>query len=274
MNTDHYSKEKKDARLLEALKAWAVDQHLGEEKMLEMTLEEICDYFKKAEEEIIRKAGGANKWNKLSDIKKAERKAKMIEEAVAELGKEEFNNLSDEEKRLFRLFIWAGCGCHKDLNTIRGGYLAMYLGGMRMDLRKNDLFFLPIMIMILWFKSEKLLLGRVTPQPQLKKELFTNQHVVLLKLQKMQVQSSIIKTKKRATMISFVIGGGNMWEFHLHFLIHPTIDSSHTVMLLQLFSFIQRNSRIFLRVYASTSKIQHSIIWNQISGRLSTALQQ
>ncbi|KAF8804555.1 hypothetical protein BYT27DRAFT_7259036 [Phlegmacium glaucopus] len=29
MNTDHCSKEKKDARLLEELKAWAVDQHLG-----------------------------------------------------------------------------------------------------------------------------------------------------------------------------------------------------------------------------------------------------
>ena len=125
MNTDHCSKEKKDARLLEALKAWAVDQHLGEEKMLEMTFEEIRDYFKKAEQKMIRKAGGANKWNKLSDIKQAERKAKMIEEAVAELGKEAFNDLSDEEKHLFRLFIWAGCGCHKDLNTVRGGYLAM-----------------------------------------------------------------------------------------------------------------------------------------------------
>ena len=22
-------------------------------------------------------------------------------------------------------FFWAGCGCHKDLNTIQGGYLAM-----------------------------------------------------------------------------------------------------------------------------------------------------
>ncbi|EDR07527.1 glutamic acid-rich protein [Laccaria bicolor S238N-H82] len=125
MSTDHCAKEKKDAGLLETLKAWAVDQHLGEEKMLEMTLEEVRDYFKKAEEEMIRKAGGVNKWNKLSDIKKAERKAKMIEEAVAELGKEEFDNLSDEEKHIFRLFIWAGCGCHKDLNTIRGGYLAV-----------------------------------------------------------------------------------------------------------------------------------------------------
>jgi len=23
------------------------------------------------------------------------------------------------------LFIWAGCGCHKDLNTVQGGYVAM-----------------------------------------------------------------------------------------------------------------------------------------------------
>jgi hypothetical protein len=104
--------------LLEALKAWAVDQYLGEEKMLEMTFEKIHDYFKKAEKQMIRKAGGVNKWNKLSDIKKAERKAKMIEEAVAELGKEAFNDLSDEEQHLFWLFIWAGCGCHKDLNTV------------------------------------------------------------------------------------------------------------------------------------------------------------
>ena len=42
-----------------------------------------------------------------------------------ELGKEAFNDLPDEEKCILRLFIWAGCGCHKDLNTVRGGYLAM-----------------------------------------------------------------------------------------------------------------------------------------------------
>jgi len=125
MNTDHCAKEKKDAQLLEALKAWAVDQHLGEERMLEMSLEEVSEYFKKAEEKMIRKAGGQNKWKNLSDIKRAERKAAMIEEAVSELGKEAFNDLSEEERRIFRLFIWAGCGCHKDLNTVRGGYLAM-----------------------------------------------------------------------------------------------------------------------------------------------------
>ena len=111
--------------MLEELKAWAVDQHLGEEKMLEMSLEEIAEHFRKAEENMIRKAGGLHKWEILSDIKKAEKRAVMLEEAVADLGKEAFDNLSDEENQIFRLFIWAGCGCHKDLNTVQGGYLAM-----------------------------------------------------------------------------------------------------------------------------------------------------
>ena len=125
MNTDHCSKEKKDARLLENLKAWAVDQKLGEDKMLDMSFEEVREYFKNAEEKMIKKAGGQRKWNDLSDVKKAERKAAMIDEAVSELGKKAFDDLPDEEKRILRLFIWAGCGCHKDLNTVRGGYLAM-----------------------------------------------------------------------------------------------------------------------------------------------------
>jgi len=47
--------------LLEALKAWAVDQHLGEEKILEMTLEEIHEYFKKSEKKMIKKVGRACK---------------------------------------------------------------------------------------------------------------------------------------------------------------------------------------------------------------------
>ena len=40
-------------------------------------------------------------------------------------GKEAFEMLSDYKKRIFHLFIWAGCGCHKDLNTVKGGYMAM-----------------------------------------------------------------------------------------------------------------------------------------------------
>lgn len=125
MNSDHCSKEKKDARLLEELKAWAVNQSLGEEVMLEMPMDEIVQLFQKAESDMIKVAGGQQKWAALSDNAQAEERAVMLEEVVAELGKEAFGNLSDDEKRIFRLFIWAGCGCHKDLNTVKGGYMAM-----------------------------------------------------------------------------------------------------------------------------------------------------
>src|SRR5438046_9834364 len=41
------------------------------------------------------------------------------------LGKASFEMLSDDEKHILKLFIWCGCGCHKDLNTVRGGNAAM-----------------------------------------------------------------------------------------------------------------------------------------------------
>jgi hypothetical protein len=49
----------------------------------------------------------------------------MLENLVIELGKESFEKLSDDEKRTLKLFIWVGCGCHKDLNTVRGGNNSM-----------------------------------------------------------------------------------------------------------------------------------------------------
>jgi hypothetical protein len=41
------------------------------------------------------------------------------------LGRDHYEKLSDDEKWILKLFIWAGCGCHKDLNTVRGGNTAM-----------------------------------------------------------------------------------------------------------------------------------------------------
>ena len=125
MNTDHCAKEKKDARLLEELKAWAVDQHLREEAMLGLSMEEINDLYSKAHKEMIKSAGGQSKWNGLSENVKADKQAKMVEGILAKQGREAFENLEENEQQFLRLFIWAGCGCHKDHNTVRGGYAAM-----------------------------------------------------------------------------------------------------------------------------------------------------
>jgi hypothetical protein len=125
MNTDHCAKEKKDAKDMEGLKKWAVNQHLGEEAMLEKSIHEIYQLHIGAQTKMVQAAGGQKKWDTLPEASKAEKRAKMVEDVVQELGKGAFELLNAQEKRILQLFIWAGCGCHKDLNTVRGGYVAM-----------------------------------------------------------------------------------------------------------------------------------------------------
>src|SRR6266545_5514922 len=90
-----------------------------------MSLEDIEAMFQKSESEMIKSVVGQQKWDMLSEANKSERRAIMLEKTIAELGQEAFEKLSDEKKHLLCLFIWAGCGCYKDLNTIHGGYMAM-----------------------------------------------------------------------------------------------------------------------------------------------------
>ncbi len=125
MNTDHCAKEKKDAYEMEKLKKWAVNQRLGEEAMLEKSLQEIYELQMRAQRKMVQAAGGQQKWEALPEVTKSEKRAVMVENVVQELGRGAFELLDYHEKRLLRLFIWAGCGCHKDLNMVWGGYTAM-----------------------------------------------------------------------------------------------------------------------------------------------------
>jgi hypothetical protein len=125
MNSDHCAKEKKDARMLEELKNWAVEQSLGEDAIFELTTQQIDGLFEKAEKEMIKNAGGKKKWDKLAESARSTKKAGMMENILSDLGKKELEKLPEDKRRILQLFIWAGCGCHKDLNTIRAGYMAM-----------------------------------------------------------------------------------------------------------------------------------------------------
>ncbi|KAF8810467.1 hypothetical protein BYT27DRAFT_7221984 [Phlegmacium glaucopus] len=125
MHSDHCAKEKKDAQLMEKKKEEATNQVLGEKVMLDKTEEELLPYFQQSEKAMIKAAGGKEKWKALSEEEQAEKQAVAMEKLVIELGREAFDMLSDDEKRILKLFIWAGCGCHKDLNTVRGGYAAV-----------------------------------------------------------------------------------------------------------------------------------------------------
>src|SRR6266487_2756163 len=125
MHSDHCAKEKKDARLMEKEKRQATYQSLGEDAILEKSNQELLPDFTRATEEMIKCAGGTAKWEKLSELEQAEHQAKMMEKLVIELGADAYQRLSNPEKCMLSLFIWAGCGCHKDLNSVRGGNASM-----------------------------------------------------------------------------------------------------------------------------------------------------
>ncbi|HEY1870913.1 MAG TPA: hypothetical protein VGG71_07635, partial [Chitinophagaceae bacterium] len=125
MHTDHCAKEKKDVRLLEQEKIFATYQSLGEDQIAEKSNEELLPYFLEAQKKMFDLAGGKKKWDMLSEEEKTERHAVSMEQLTKDLGKDHYEKLSDDEKQILKLFIWAGCGCHKDLNTVRGGNTAM-----------------------------------------------------------------------------------------------------------------------------------------------------
>ena len=72
---------------------------------------------------MINDAGGQISWDMLSEAEQNERKAAMLLKLTTDIGKNTYEKLSDKEKSLFKLFVWVGCGCHKDLNTVLGGYV-------------------------------------------------------------------------------------------------------------------------------------------------------
>src|ERR1700722_8827987 len=125
MHSDHCAKEKKDALLMQKEKMQATYQTLGEDEILEKSNQELLPYFVEANKDMIRAAGGQLKWDQLPEHEQTEKNAAMMEKLVIQLGRESYTALSDDERRIMKLFIWAGCGCHKDLNTVRGGNVAM-----------------------------------------------------------------------------------------------------------------------------------------------------
>ena len=82
-------------------------------------------HFIHANQEMLKEIGGETAWDALDEAAQKELKSVMLQKLTADLGKDAFENLSDQEKALFKLFIWVGCGCHKDLNTVLGGYIAL-----------------------------------------------------------------------------------------------------------------------------------------------------
>ena len=125
MSSDHCGKEKKDFKLMGNKKTAAIEQVLGEKRILDDSIDELMPDFVHANQEMLKEIGGETTWNALDEAAQKELKSEMLQKLTADLGKDAFEKLSDHEKALFKLFIWVGCGCHKDLNTVLGGYISL-----------------------------------------------------------------------------------------------------------------------------------------------------
>jgi hypothetical protein len=133
MNTDHCSKAKKTSRLISEKKTDAVVQSLGENEVLEKSSEETDVVFEKFRIQMIDNAGGLETWNALEKHEQGIRIAVMIKEATKAVGENLFSDLSAEEQWELEFFIWVGCGCHKDSNSVLGGDTAMRAWWMKTD---------------------------------------------------------------------------------------------------------------------------------------------
>lgn len=106
-------------------KKLAVYQHLGQKSLRDDSVDDLFPEYMAAYNLMKNEAGGGDAWDNLTEIEQNERKAAMLTNLTIDLGKKEFEKLSAKEQSMFKLFVWAGCGCHKDLNTVLGGYAAM-----------------------------------------------------------------------------------------------------------------------------------------------------
>jgi hypothetical protein len=134
MNTDHCTKEKKIARLIGDEKFAAIRVLLGEQVLSEKSTDEEAAIFEKARAEMIEQAGGLEAWTALSEIECADLTEAMVKDVLISVGETEYGTLSKEEQRSLDFFIWVGCGCHKDLNTVKGGNVAMMAWWLENDI--------------------------------------------------------------------------------------------------------------------------------------------
>ena len=110
---------------MEEKKTAAVEQVLGEEQIINDSTDELMPHFVYANQEMLKEIEGEAAWNALDEAAQKELKSAMLQKLTEDIRKDAFEKLSDQEKALFKLFIWVGCGCHKDLNTVLGGYISL-----------------------------------------------------------------------------------------------------------------------------------------------------
>ena len=74
---------------------------------------------------MMERVGGLDEWSRLAPEVRDELAKEVFHQCRIMLGEQVYQALSDDEKWLANLFIWSGCGMHKDLNTVKEGCTRM-----------------------------------------------------------------------------------------------------------------------------------------------------
>ena len=187
----------------------------------------------------------------------------MTEMAVTELGKEAFEKISEEDKHILRLFIQAGCRCHKNLNTVQRGYFALLKW-----YNENPEVERPILlancdndsVVQEWSAT---LEQSDTPTPA--------QERAFLK----SFQGAIKTAEMAGAIFNYKDYKKNHYNvFRYWWIQHIGIPFTFLDTSNNCFQSSTRTSLlIFCKVFISTSKALNSIIWSKTSGMLFTFIQ-
>ena len=125
MITDHAPDQLKLAGLLRKWKVECDREARGFLASLSVPTDDLVGLVMEENEKMMENAGGLGAWSQLAPQTRDELAEEVLHQCRVQLGEQAYQDLSEEEKRLADLFIWSGCGMHKDLNTVKGAYKKM-----------------------------------------------------------------------------------------------------------------------------------------------------
>ncbi|KAL5476557.1 hypothetical protein ACEPAI_3237 [Sanghuangporus weigelae] len=78
-----------------------------------------------ARKAMIERQGGLDAWNQLDEEVRALQEVELLSNVCESLYNEALERLSPSEQHHLKIWVWAGCAMHKDLNAVKGGDAAM-----------------------------------------------------------------------------------------------------------------------------------------------------
>ncbi|OCB90417.1 hypothetical protein A7U60_g2336 [Sanghuangporus baumii] len=122
---DHAEDQKAKHHLLATWKETVSLRGLGAKHFFSLPEDQREAFICGGREKMIEELGSESAWRALTPEEQAEKNLALTGDLADELAGEALLSLSEEEQRRINIFVWAGCGMHKDLNAVKGGDSAM-----------------------------------------------------------------------------------------------------------------------------------------------------